>query len=133
MKSPWVRSADVVWEELDGQAVLVSTRTRKTWVLNAAGSFIWRCCDGSITLDDIVRRLAGSRSADIVRQEAAAFIAQLEQRGLLRTAPRAAVALAGNRGGSFCYSGAMPPLITLETTSFGARRGPSPRNVSGPP
>ena len=58
MASQWVRSKDVVWEELDGEAVLVSTTRQKTWALNAAASVIWKCCDGQTSIDDIASKLA---------------------------------------------------------------------------
>lgn len=137
MASQWVRSGDVVWEELDGEAVLVSTSAQKTWVLNATASLIWKCCDGQISLEAVARRLAraGGREAGRVKRELQAFCQILEQKGLLSTARAAMGSMTGERlPAELCFAGlSLPPQIKMETTSMGLRGRPSPRGVTGGP
>jgi len=131
MTAQWVRAGDVVWEEVNGEAVLVSTSERRTLVLNATASFLWTCCDGSVSLDDVARRITavGGRKLEQVRNELAAFCLELETRGVLLGTP---VLTPAQHGGAVCFSGnGLPPLIKLESLSVGFRGRPSSRGISG--
>jgi hypothetical protein len=134
MAAQWVRSHDVVWEEIDGEAVLVSTAVQKTWVLNATASLIWKCCDGTISLETLARRIAGGcgREAGRVKAELVEFCREMEQRGLLMGV-RAAGAISGDQlSSTLCFSGmSVPPMIKMESLTVGIRGKPSPRGVCG--
>jgi len=134
MAAQWVRSRDVVWDEIDGEAVLISTSEQKTWVLNATASIIWKCCDGTISIEALARRIAREcgREASRVKSELLDFCREMEQRGLFMGGRVAGAACGESTLGSFCFKGfSMPPLIKMESLSLGIRGRPSPRNVSG--
>jgi hypothetical protein len=134
MSSHWVRTENVAWQEIDGEAVLVSTKARKTWVLNATASLIWKCCDGTMHLDVLARRIAkaGGREANRVKSEILEFCRVLEQKGLIRTAQISAGPNA-ELPAEMCFAGfSLPPLIRMETTTVGARGKSSPRGVTTP-
>jgi len=133
MPGQWVRASDVVWEELDGEAVLVSSSTQRTWVLNSTASFVWKHCDGSTSLHDIARGLAAAGCAEMhrVRRDVTAFCQELASVGLLSPAHRLAHAAAAPAAVCFARS-YLPPGIRV-TTTLGAGRGrPSPRGISSP-
>ena len=134
MAVQWVRSKNVVWDEIDGEAVLVSTSEQKTWVLNATASIIWKCCDGTISIEALARRIASEcgREASRVKAELASFCREMEQRGLLMGGRASGAVYGESVPGSFCFKGfSLPPLIKMESLSLGIRGRPSPRSVSG--
>ena len=79
---------------IDGEEVVISSRTRKVWALNPAGAFLWELADGSGELEDLAALLAVARGIDRgqAREEIEAFGADLATRGLLvwREVPGAA-------------------------------------------
>ena len=128
MAAQWVRSKDVVWDEIDGEAVLVSTSEQKTWVLNATASIIWKCCDGSISIETIAKRIASEcgREASRVKAELGDFCREMELRGLLM-GERAHLS-EQSIPGAVCFAGvSSPPLIKMESLTLGIRGRPSPR------
>ncbi|MEI6235298.1 MAG: PqqD family protein [Planctomycetota bacterium] len=54
MNAKLIRSKEVVWAELDGQALLVHAWTGARWTLNVSGLNIWKQCDGESSIADIV-------------------------------------------------------------------------------
>jgi len=135
MPGHWVRSKDVVWEELEGEAVLVSSSTEQTWVLNPTASFVWRHCDGRSGLEDMARSLANAGRQEIVRirEEIAAFCEELAGLGLLQPVPCVA-GPAARQSAAYRFAGIyVPPGIRLHCSFGGGRRGrASPRGISGP-
>lgn len=134
MAAQWVRSRDVVWEEIDGEAVLVSTAVQKTWVLNSTASLIWKCCDGTMSLETLARRIAAGcgREASRVKAELLEFCKEMEQRGLLMGVRAAGAVSGAQMSSAVCFSGmSVPPIIKMESMSLGIRGKPSPRGVSG--
>ena len=130
MSRQWERARDIVWEELGGEAVLVSPTTSKTWVLNHTASAIWKCCDGQTSIDDIALKLAEAGRLDVanVKTELLAFCKQLESQGMLRSSGRAVRA-----GASFAFAGSyVPPFIRMHGSGVGFRGRPSSRGGSGP-
>ncbi len=138
MASQWVRSRDVVWEELDGEAVLVSTTRQKTWALNRAASLIWKCCDGQISIETLARRVASAcgREVGSVKREIFEFCRELESRGLISTATMNVRNLSNQSlVANFSIAGfSLPPKINIETSSVGFRGRPTSRGNgnSGP-
>jgi hypothetical protein len=121
----WSKSDGVVWEQLGGETVIVRPSDRRTWLLNATASFVWRCCNGQVSPEEIARRLGGQQ----VTREIAAFCQDLAKLGLLsestQPAPQPALALA--------FSGPYAaPRIMPQGFGTGPRRRPSPRGLSGP-
>jgi hypothetical protein len=85
---PKVRS-DVAAVELDGETVVARlvgdpAELRTHW-LNATGSVVWQCFDGTGTLDEIVADLADGFAADrdVVRDDVLALARRAGQLGLL--------------------------------------------------
>jgi hypothetical protein len=79
---------------IDGEEVVVSSRTKKVWALNPAGAFLWELADGSREVDELAALLAVARDIDRGQagEEIEAFGADLAARGLLawREVPGAA-------------------------------------------
>lgn len=131
MSRHWIRSSDIVWEELDGEAVLVSPSAKRTWVLNPTASALWKSCDGCTPLESIARNLAraGRHELSKVKAELTAFCKMLEENGMLRPAP-CPVAVSG---GAVCFYGPyVPPFVKLQSAGVGFRGRPSSRGGSGP-
>lgn len=131
MARQWERARDIVWEELDGEAVLVSPVTSKTWVLNATASAIWKYCDGQTSIDALAAAFAQAGRLEVakVKTELLAFCRQLEAQGMLRASSSpigigAACAFAGSY---------VPPFIRMHSSGVGFRGRPSSRGGSGGP
>jgi hypothetical protein len=133
MKAKWVRSSDVVWEEIDGEAVIVKPSTKRTWVFNTTAAYIWKYCDGHGNLDDVARQLASSCGRELrqIRTEIKEFCQQLEEIGLIveNSAPVDAVST-----GNVTFRGSyFSPSIKLQNMGLGFRGRPSSRNGPGSP
>ncbi|MCY3021777.1 MAG: PqqD family protein [Planctomycetota bacterium] len=134
MAQHWTRATDVVWEEFDGEAVLVSSSAKGTWVLNPTACFVWKNFDGRTTLEAIVRHLAAAAGLEPsrVKQEVLAFCAELEREGLVSAARQAARGLAAAPP-QCCFAGAyVRPVIRISIPGFGLRGKATPRGPSGP-
>ncbi len=59
MAGKWVRSDDVVWEELGGEVLLVHPRSGARWLLNATAGAIWKLCDGTRGAGELARSVIG--------------------------------------------------------------------------
>jgi len=132
MNAMLIRSSEIVWQELDGQALLVHARTGARWTLNAAALAVWKLCDGSRTVESLAKALAAStrRSLGECREELDRFAQALSGTGLLQPMGSHAATLP-----------APPMLFNIGTTLQanyqgknlgGPRRRPSPRGNSGP-
>lgn len=127
-----VRESGVVWEELDGEALLVNPATKSSWLLNPTATLIWRHCTGAHGLAELARALARTTGAEVrkVEREVAAFCRRLQQAGLLH----AAAAPAGG-GSTVAFSGLggyTAPAMLSRALTAGSRRRPTPRGNSGP-
>jgi len=122
MATKWIRSTDVIWEELDGQALLVHSKTGARWSLNTGALAVWKCCDGSSTLGSLATNFGQSK------REIAEFCRTLAEVGLLSSGE---ASLAGMSGTASRSSSSPFGLRSLGLTA-GPRRRPSPRGNSGP-
>lgn len=52
------RRSDLLIHELDGEALLYDAVRADTHRLNETAYFIWQCCDGRLSADDITHELA---------------------------------------------------------------------------
>jgi hypothetical protein len=130
-KNP-VRENGVVWEELDGEALVVNPATKSSWLLNPTATLIWRHCTGAHGLTELARALARTTGAEArkVEREAVAFCRRLQQAGLLRSSEAAAYGTAPMAfAGLNSYSA--PDMLSRGLTA-GSRRRPTPRGNSGP-
>jgi hypothetical protein len=129
MSTKLTRASDIVWDELEGRALLIDPATGARWTLNAPALALWKLCDGSRTLRALTATMArttGRCLADC-RSEVKRFVNVLNASGFLKSTD-----------GSMTM-----PAACFERESFlqlhfqgrnlsGARRRPSPRGNSGP-
>jgi hypothetical protein len=126
MDTKWIRAHGVVWEELDGAALLVSPDSGACWSLNATAAALWKLCDGSRSPRELAAALG--KSAREARVEIADFCQTFAKLGLLQPA-NAPVLVSKNvvmRGVEDA------PAFRVLGLGQGPRRRPSPRGNSGP-
>ena len=124
MATKWKRSKDVVWEELDGEMLLVNSATGMRCHLNAAASAVWRLCDGRRSVRELAAAVARS-SDEVIR-----VCRQLRETGLLSGPSAVSGSSVLNNVNACMRSGA--PAFTLLGLGQGPRGRPSPRGNSGP-
>ena len=132
MNTKLIRSNDVVWEELEGQALLVHTRTGERWTLNAAALVLWKLCDGTRTVESLAKALAAITRWNLkeCREELEHFAQSLSGTGLLQCAGAEGNTLLAQPA-QFSVGGML--RANYQGKSLGApRRRPSPRGNSGP-
>ena len=124
-----VRHEDVIWEELDGEALLVNPETKSSWRLNSTATLIWRHCTGAHGIMELARAIARKTGAELrrVEREVAAFCGELQQKGLLQTG-----AGLGSAPMAFSGLGSYTTPSMLSRSLAGGRRRPTPRGNSGP-
>lgn len=76
-------SPDVLWRDLDGEAVLLDLARGDYFGLNEVGTRIWRMLDDSVPLDRIVDVPVGEYDADrlTVERDLSVLVGELEARG----------------------------------------------------
>ena len=128
-----IRMDDVVWEEFDGQALLIQPRTGARWTLNASAVQIWKLCDGESSVAELARGFArgGSRAMDHVQREVAEFCDAMTAHGLLQPCATAAAKGAALTLTARCALETSPAFRLIGLGS-GPRRRPSPRGNRGP-
>ncbi len=80
------RRGDIIAVELDGEAVLYDPRSGNLHKLNTAGSVLWRCLDGDVTVAQLAAEVAaetGQADVAAVERQLAEYVAQLAGLGLL--------------------------------------------------
>jgi hypothetical protein len=126
MDTKWIRAREIVWEELDGAALLVHSDNGACWSLNATAAALWKLCDGSRSPRELAAALGSSASH--ARTEIAEFCQTFATLGLLQ--PATAPVLSANyivmRGSDDA------PAFRELNLGHGPRRRPSPRGNSGP-
>ncbi len=122
MNQNWARSEQIIWEELDGAALLVNPATGARWTLNATAAALWKLCDGR-TSAEIARLLARSR------EEIAEFCAKFETLGLLTGARKLVPVPIDGATYRTCSTG---PSFRPLGLGNGPRRRPGPSGISGP-
>jgi len=70
---------------LDTEALVVDVKAGLLYPLNSVGARIWQLSDGQRSVDEIIQCLAAEFDADekTIRQDAADFLRELRQRGLI--------------------------------------------------
>jgi len=134
MATKWVRSDDIVWEELHGEALLVSPATGRSWSLNAAAALIWKLCDGR-GLSEMARAFATASGCSLrqSRRDILEFCTRVAEQGLLNAVDsgRSQPALSLPEA-AFLSGLTAPPMLRPLGLVSGPRRRPSPRGNSGP-
>ncbi|MEI6231472.1 MAG: PqqD family protein [Planctomycetota bacterium] len=117
----WTKSENVVWEELDGGALLIDTKSGTRWTLSTAAAAAWKLCDGTHSIAEMTRLLR-QRQGNITD-----FCRQFESLGLLKNRGAHSPAIVGFR------STAQSPF-NYQSAGLGSgpRRRPSPRGNSVP-
>ena len=82
-------SPDVVFRELEGEAVLLNLDTGMYFGLNATGVRMWQLIEQHRTLERVLASLEREFDAPATQLQAEllAWVSQLEQHGLLRRDP----------------------------------------------
>lgn len=55
-----LRNTNVLWRELDGEAILLDPQQGCSYNLNVVGTFIWKLLDGSHSIDDLVQAISAA-------------------------------------------------------------------------
>jgi hypothetical protein len=132
MAVQWKHNAGVVWEELDGETLLVNPITRATVRLNETASFVWKHCSSAITLSELARTLARKSGRELrrIEHELEEFCLQLSRGGFLQPATRRNDCLSLNLA---AFTGSYEaPRFFARSLGHGPRKRPSPRGNSGP-
>jgi len=74
-----VKSPDVAWQSVDGEAVILHISGKTLRGLNAVGSHVWRLIDGNRTLAEIAHEVSGdfSRGEETVFEDVKTFLNEL--------------------------------------------------------
>ncbi|MCB9434813.1 MAG: PqqD family protein [Ardenticatenaceae bacterium] len=78
--------SELIWREMDGNAVVVSPRDGKVRVLNEVGTFIWQLLAEQVPRAEIVVHLVETYEVSVLQaeQDLDKFINDLLVRGILK-------------------------------------------------
>lgn len=78
--------SELIWREMDGNAVVVSPRDGKVRVLNEVGTFIWQLLAEEVPRAEIVVHLVETYEVSVLQaeQDLDKFINDLLARGILK-------------------------------------------------
>jgi hypothetical protein len=79
------RRSDLLCRIIQGEAVILNGEAGVLHRLNSTASFIWECCDGTSSVDDIVARLANAYDIDsrTCQKDVSEIVLKLESLNLL--------------------------------------------------
>jgi hypothetical protein len=82
-------SPDVVFRDLEGEAVILDLSSGRYFGLNAVGTRIWTLLDAGTPVDRIVETIGAEYAADAgqIRRDVTALIDELASRGLVVCGP----------------------------------------------
>jgi hypothetical protein len=131
MAAKWTKAENVIWEELDGGALLIDAQTGARWTLNATAAALWSWCDGANTLNDLAARLAQSsrRTLREARREVHAFCARFSEQRLLALTNDSTIAVPQTTLFSALNA---PASLNALGLGHGPRSRPGPRGNSSP-
>ncbi|HLX64541.1 MAG TPA: PqqD family protein [Planctomycetota bacterium] len=126
-----LKTKHVVWEELDGQTLLIDSRDDSAWLLNESAAQIWMRCEAE-SVEQIARQLARATRERLaqIEEDVCGFIDALRARGWVRRAQTAGEGMAAEE--LAFESNYSAPRLKLFSLASGPRRRPSPRGNSGP-
>lgn len=79
-------NTEIIWRQLDDNAVIVSPRSGEVRVLNAVGTIIWRMLTDNHSVPEIVDHLADNYQVMPIQaeQDVVLFLQELHDRGLIQ-------------------------------------------------
>ena len=80
---PKARTTGLVVQELPGEVLVYDTNSNKAHCLNESAAAIWRACDGSNSISDIVREFEANTGNKVSDDYVWVAIDQLNGKGLL--------------------------------------------------
>ncbi|MGM0652836.1 MAG: PqqD family protein [Bacillota bacterium] len=85
MKKIPVRNEDIVWRNLEGEAVLLNPHSGKYYGLNEVGCSFWEKVDGKSSLESIVELLLEEYDVDrgTLEQDLEELVQELEKREII--------------------------------------------------
>lgn len=85
----WTRyiaqNPDTPARTIDGEAIVITPHDSTLHTLNETATFIWDRADGTRTLEDIAREMAGEFDVaeEVLREDALAFVEEAVSKGLM--------------------------------------------------
>ena len=88
-------SGQAAWQRIAGRVVIAAARSHSIHELNEVGSFVWEVLEEPCSVEEVARRILDEYEVDYdrAREDAAGFVEQMRDRGLLEEA-----GAAGGRG-----------------------------------
>lgn len=80
-----LKSPDVAWQSVDGEAVILHIRGQMLRGLNAVASNVWQLIDGSLTLAEIALKVSEDFSCaeEEVLEDVKIFMAELLEKNMI--------------------------------------------------
>lgn len=79
-----IRKQDLVWREVDGEVVILTSDNKLMHVLNDVGSRIWTLLDGEHSKEDILSMVSTEyEGAGDVKKDVSEYLNELRQLNLL--------------------------------------------------
>lgn len=79
-----IRKQDLVWREVDGEVVILSSDNKLMHVLNDVGSRIWALLDGEHSKEDILSMVSAEyEDAGDVKKDVSEYLNELRQLNFL--------------------------------------------------
>jgi len=90
MENPVARQDGLVMQEVPDELLVYDLRTDKAHCLNRSAAMVWKLCDGTNSVDDIVRQFKSAGGGTITQDFVWLALSQLDEKRLLDTtvAPR---------------------------------------------
>lgn len=81
-----LRDADIAWQELEGEIVVLDTARGAYLLLNASAAVLWAAVAAGTTRSDLVQILVAryGLTDDLARQDVDAFLGTLAERELVK-------------------------------------------------
>lgn len=78
-------SNQIISRVVDDEALIIHLPSGSYYSLNAVGTRVWECLDGTLTVGDVTRIVQGEYDADasLIEAEVIALVDQLAQEGLV--------------------------------------------------
>lgn len=89
-QNPVARQSGLVVQEMPDEVLVYDLDTNKAHCLNQSAAFVWKSCDGSNTVSDIVQQFESNGRGKVTEDFVWLAIDQLNENGLLenKVAPR---------------------------------------------
>ena len=81
---PQARHTDLVVQDMPGEVLVYDLSNNKAHCLNETSAFVWKSCDGTNSIGDIVRFLEGNSGGKVNEDLIWLAIDQLNEKGLLQ-------------------------------------------------